>query len=117
MRSHVDVTADPVATLEQAIDLGLRRVLSSGGASTAQGGIDTLRAMVDAASGRIEVMAGSGVNAASAPALAAVGVDALHFSAKRTIAAPSDGSVAASMGGHDVTDRDAAFAVRKALGL
>lgn len=113
----IDVTADPVTTLEQAIDLGLRRVLSSGGASTAQGGIDILRAMVGAASGRIEVMAGSGVNAASAPALAAVGVDALHFSAKRTIAAPADGSVAASMGGHDVTDRDAAFAVRKALGL
>ena len=113
----IDVTADPVAALETAAALGLRRVLTSGGASAAIDGIETLRAMATAAAGRIEVMAGSGVNAASAPALVGAGVDALHFSAKRTIAATGDGSVADSMGGHEVTDRDAAFAVREALGL
>lgn len=120
----IDVTADPVAALEDAIALGLRRVLSSGGASTAIGGIAALRAMVTAADGRIEVMAGSGVCADSALALARAGVDALHFSAKRTVLGDSGrdsgvrlGSAADGVGGYEVTDRDAAFAVREALGL
>lgn len=116
----IDVTADPVVTLEGAIGLGLRRVLTSGGASTAIEGIDTLRALVAAAEGRIEIMAGSGVNAESAAALAGAGVDALHFSAKRTVAGDSAvrmGSAADGVGGHEVTDRDVAFAVRAALGL
>ncbi|WP_300266770.1 copper homeostasis protein CutC [Microbacterium sp.] len=112
----IDLTADPVATLESAVELGLRRVLTSGGASTASEGIDTLRALVAAAQGRIEVMAGSGVSADSARALADVGVDALHFSAKRAVDPSGSGAIADSMGGHDVTDRDAAFAVRAALG-
>ncbi|MGO2746119.1 copper homeostasis protein CutC [Microbacterium sp.] len=115
----IDVTADPVTTVQTAIGLGLRRILTSGGASTAIDGVETLRAMATAAAGRIEIMAGSGVNAASAAALAATGVDALHFSAKRTIAGDSSvrmGSAADGVGGYDVTDRDAAFAIREALG-
>lgn len=116
----IDVTADPIASLERAIELGLRRVLTSGGASAAIDGVDTLRAMATAAAGRIEIMAGSGVNAASALALADTGVDALHFSAKRTIVGDSGvrmGSAADGVGGYEVTDRDAAFAVRAALKL
>ena len=35
------------------------------------------------AAGRIEIMAGSGVNPSNARLLAATGVDALHFSARR----------------------------------
>lgn len=116
----IDVTPDPVGTLEHAITLGLNRILTSGGASTAIDGIETLRALAAAAGGRIEVMAGSGVAASSAAALAATGVDALHFSAKRAVAVEGGvrmGSASDGVGGYDVTDRDAAFAVRAALGL
>ncbi len=116
----IDMTPDLLVTLATARDLGLRRVLTSGGASAAIDGLDTLRALVDAADGAIEVMAGSGVDAASAVALADTGVDALHFSAKRTVAADGGvrlGSASDGVGGHEVTDRDAAFAVRTALGL
>lgn len=116
----IDVTAEPLAALEAAIGLGLRRVLTSGGASIAIDGAGMLRAMVVAAAGRIEVMAGSGVNAASAPALAATGVDALHSSAKRMVAPVGGvrmGSAGDGVGGYEVTDRDAAFALRDALGL
>jgi copper homeostasis protein len=117
----MDVTADPMTTLERAIELGLRRVLTSGGASTAIEGVDTLRALVAVADGRIEVMAGSGVVAAGAKVLAATGVDALHFSAKRAVAADGAGvrmgSASEGVGGHEVTDRDAAFAVRQALAV
>ncbi|MGM7678484.1 copper homeostasis protein CutC [Microbacterium sp. A94] len=116
----IDVTADPVAALESAISLGLTRVLTSGGASTAIEGVAMLRALVAAADSRIEIMAGSGVNADSAAELANTGVDALHFSAKRTVLAESGvrmGSASEGVGGYEVTDREAAFAVRAALGL
>lgn len=117
----IDVTADPAATLERAIGLGLRRVLTSGGASTAIEGVDTLRALVAVADRRIEIMAGSGVVAGSASALVATGVDALHFSAKRAVAGDGPGvrmgSASDGVGGYEVTDRIAAFAVREALGI
>ncbi|WP_275092279.1 copper homeostasis protein CutC, partial [Microbacterium sp. PF5] len=114
----IDVTADPVATLRTARELGLRRVLTSGGASAAIDGIDTLRALVAAAEGAIEVMAGSGVDVASAPVLAETGIDALHFSAKRTVVAEGGvrmGSASDGVGGYEVTDRDIAVAIRDAL--
>lgn len=115
----IDVTADPVATLRSARELGLQRVLTSGGASAAIDGLDTLRALVAAAEGEIEIMAGSGVDATSAPALAAAGVDAIHFSAKRTVVEEGGvrmGSASDGVGGYEVTDRAIAFAIRDALG-
>ncbi|WP_435747598.1 copper homeostasis protein CutC [Microbacterium sp. PMB16] len=115
----IDVTADPVATLLAARALGLRRVLTSGGASAAIDGIDTLRALVAAAEGEIEIMAGSGVDAATAPALAAIGVDALHFSAKRTVHESGGvrmGSASDGLGGYEVTDLDIAREICAALG-
>lgn len=115
----IDMTADPVATLRAARDLGLRRVLTSGGASVAIDGIDTLRALVAAAEGGIEIMAGSGVDAANAPALAASGVDAIHFSAKRAVSEAGGvrmGSASDGVGGYEVTDRETALAVCAALG-
>jgi len=115
----IDMTADPVATLRAARDLGLRRVLTSGGASVAIDGIDTLRALVAAADGEIEIMAGSGVDAANAPALAASGVDAIHFSAKRAVSEAGGvrmGSASDGVGGYEVTDRETALAVCAALG-
>lgn len=115
----IDVTADPLATLRTARELGLQRVLTSGGASVALEGIDTLRALVAAAEGEIEIMAGSGVDAASAPALAAIGVDALHFSAKRAVSEAGGvrmGSASDGVGGYEVTDRDIARGICAALG-
>ncbi|MGO4680056.1 copper homeostasis protein CutC [Microbacterium sp. 2MCAF23] len=116
----IDVTPDPRAGLDVALALGLTRVLTSGGASAACDGVDVLRALVAAAAGRIEVMAGSGVTAANAAEIAATGVDALHFSAKRAVAASGSvrmGSAADDGGGHEVTDLEEARAVCAALGL
>ncbi|WP_223585824.1 MULTISPECIES: copper homeostasis protein CutC [unclassified Microbacterium] len=114
----IDVTPDPLATLRAARELGLRRVLTSGGASAAVDGIDTLRALVAEAEGAIEIMAGSGVTAASARALAATGVDALHFSAKRSVVEDGGvrmGSAADGVGGYEVTDLATARALVAAL--
>ncbi len=116
----IDATPDPRAGLDVALALGLTRVLTSGGASAARDGLGVLRALVSAAEGRIEVMAGSGITAANAAEIAATGVDALHFSAKRTVAAAGSvrmGSAADDGGGHEVTDLAEALAVRAAVGL
>lgn len=116
----IDMTPDLEATLEVVIELGLRRVLTSGGASAAIDGADRLSDLVARAAGRIEIMAGSGVNSASAAAIAATGVNAVHFSAKRTVTVSGGvrmGSASDGVGGYEVTDRDEAIAVRTALGL
>ncbi len=76
-----DVARDPMQALEDVIATGCRRILTSGQMATAIEGEDTLRRLVKAADGRIEIMAGSGVNPGNARALVATGVDALHFSA------------------------------------
>lgn len=47
--------------LEALIDLGVRRVLTSGGAATALIGADTLQRLVDRAAGRIEIVAAGGI--------------------------------------------------------
>jgi copper homeostasis protein len=47
--------------LEQLIDLGVSRVLTSGGRDTALGGADIIAALVDQARGRIALVAGGGI--------------------------------------------------------
>jgi len=76
----IDLCPNPVAALGEAMELGLRRVLTSGGAGRAIDGAATLARMVKAAAGACEVMAGSGVDASCAPALLATGAGALHGS-------------------------------------
>lgn len=77
-----DMVCDPQEALETLIAAGCGRVLTSGGCNTAVEGIENLRGLVTQAAGRIEIMAGSGVDASNARLLAATGVDALHFSAR-----------------------------------
>ena len=118
----IDVTPDPVATIETLaarVDLGVARVLTSGGAARAIDGAETLSRMVAAGRGRIAVMAGSGVNAQNVAELWATGVDAVHFSAKRDVVERPLVSMGASdadgVGGYEVTCEDTARAVIAAL--
>lgn len=67
----IDVVDDPLGALDTAIDLGFHRVLTSGAAKSAAEGITGLNAMFNAASGRIEVMAGSGITSQTLPAIMA----------------------------------------------
>lgn len=82
----IDMTEDYDAALDSIIDAGCSRVLTSGGYDKAADGIEAIARAVSRSAGRIEVMAGSGVGSANAATLAATGVDALHFSAKKMIA-------------------------------
>ena len=56
-----DLAADPLRALEDLISLGVRRVLSSGGAPTASRGARLLRELVEAAAGRIVILPGGGI--------------------------------------------------------
>jgi copper homeostasis protein len=82
----IDASTHPVAAVADLAgsDLAIARVLTSGGAAAAGDGIATIEGMLTAAGGRIQIMSGGGVTLASSPALVAVGVDAVHMSAKRS---------------------------------
>lgn len=107
-----DMTRDWHTALEDIIACGCRRILTSGGRNTAMEGIGTLRDIVTQARGRIEIMAGSGVNPANALSLADTGVDALHFSARsRRDSGMLYRNPQVSMGGTDaVGEYDIAYA-------
>lgn len=75
-----DLSPDPFEALELLVDLGFDRILTSGQAATAVDGAGLIGDLVRAAGGRIEIMPGGGVDAAAAPVLLALGVDALHAS-------------------------------------
>lgn len=77
----IDMSYNPFETLQELIDLGVARVLSSGAANTALEGIELLGKMEEASKGQIQIMAGSGVNAAQIPELWRAGIRHFHASA------------------------------------
>ena len=56
-----DLTVNLPNSLEQVIDAGVGRVLTSGGAATAVEGVDAIAALVEQARGRITIVAGGGI--------------------------------------------------------
>ncbi|WP_317191268.1 copper homeostasis protein CutC [Hymenobacter sp. BT523] len=92
-----DACRDQAEALEEIISLGCQRVLTSGGQATAEAGQHQLAALVQQAAGRISIMPGAGVSAATIQALAAhTGAHEFHTSAKRRVpATPADGLFAA----------------------
>ena len=81
-----DLVPDFPAALEQAIDLGFERVLTSGGARTAPEGANQIAALVAQAAGRISVMPGSGLTPDTAAAvLRRTGAGEAHGSCGRGV--------------------------------
>lgn len=78
----IDVSRDPEAVIEQLIDLNFQRILTSGQKNKALEGIENIAQMVACADGRIEIMAGSGVNPQNCRQFIDIGVDAVHTSAR-----------------------------------
>lgn len=78
-----DVTRDQFAALDKLIDMGVDRVLTSGGQPTAAQGIDTLQRLVTHANGRIQIMPGSGIREHNIVTLVRqTGAREFHFSAR-----------------------------------
>lgn len=82
----IDLLHDPLAAMEQAIELGIRRILTSGGAPKAIDGLAQLRALQNAAQGRIEIMVGSGVLVSNTAEIAqTTGITSFHSSCAKEV--------------------------------
>ena len=80
-----DECADPLNALEQIIECGCARILTSGCKPTAIEGAEMLQQLVKQADGRITILAGSGVTPENAVALREkTGVKEIHGSCKKT---------------------------------
>ena len=84
-----DLTRDLPAALDTLTELGVDRVLTSGGRARAIDATDTLRALVARSADRITVLAGGGVRATNvAELVTATGVPEVHLRAARTEPGP-----------------------------
>ena len=80
-----DRCPEPLKALEQIIDCGCARILTSGCKPTAMEGADMLQQLVKQANGRIKILAGSGVTPENAAALRKkTGAPEIHGSCKIT---------------------------------
>ncbi|WP_192483902.1 MULTISPECIES: copper homeostasis protein CutC [Cysteiniphilum] len=77
----IDMVPDYLASVQICVDLGINRILTSGGQKKAFMGLDDIAKVVQKYHGQIEIMAGGGVNKDNIPHFKKVGVDAVHFSA------------------------------------
>jgi copper homeostasis protein len=84
----IDMSYNPFETLQELIELGVARVLSSGASNTALEGIEVLKQLVLQAGNRIQIMAGSGVNAIQIPELWRAGIRHFHASASSHFPSP-----------------------------
>jgi len=81
-----DVCVDQYQAMEDIIELGCERILTSGGKSSAMEGSAMLVHLVEKAAGRISIMAGAGVNDHNAADLVHyTGVQEIHASARGII--------------------------------
>jgi len=77
-----DCTRDPFEALEDCIEIGFDRILTSGQKNTAFEGVGLLTQLVQKANGRIVIMPGSGVNEKTViPIVQQTQVKEVHFSA------------------------------------
>jgi copper homeostasis protein len=103
-----DRSRDLAESLEQVIEAGCARVLTSGGQQTVSEGAPMLAALVRQARGRVRIAAGGGVTPASAALLLAEAAVDLHASLRRRK------SVAAQKSADPLWDAEADCAVELA---
>ncbi len=119
-----DLVRDQGRALEALIELGVTRILTSGGGADVTEGLDRLTTLGALAAGRITIMPGGGVSEHNASSIVvATGVRELHLSAGATRPSPMLHRTEVSMGAASlpdeyelrVTDPDRLRALRAAL--
>lgn len=85
-----DMCRNPLEALDECIDHGITRILSSGTHNKAMEGIAVLEKLVHHAKDRIQIMAGSGVHASQIEPLWNVGIRHFHASASRHYPSPME---------------------------
>lgn len=105
-----DFVEDPFGSLDDLAAIGVRRILTAGGDSSAFDGRVRLAALRDHAAGRIELIAGGGVRSASLGQLvAATGLRQFHSSARAKRADRSVADVGRRLGAAGGRADQAAF--------
>ncbi|WP_407344822.1 copper homeostasis protein CutC [Pengzhenrongella phosphoraccumulans] len=102
-----DVVATPLTALDQLADLGVTRVLTSGGAARAidgRVGLKVAAAHALATGGRVQIMAGGRIRTPHIGALLVTGIDAVHLSARRAVTEPGPAGPGGGTGSYDETD-------------
>ncbi len=85
----IDLCRDSSEALEDLASLGVDRILTSGRKPTASEGAECIAGLVRQSAGRVVIMAGGGVTAASLAGLVkSTGVKEVHFSARRSVESP-----------------------------
>lgn len=83
----IDMTRDPIEALEDIMALGIRRILTSGAAASAELGAETIRRMMLRAGSDAVIMPGGGLGSGNLAAiLQATGASEAHLSARHDIA-------------------------------
>jgi copper homeostasis protein len=81
-----DMCADLYSSMEDIIELGFERILTSGGKSTAMEGASTIIRLLEKAAGRIIIMPGSGIEEHNVADLVRyTGVKEIHASARSMV--------------------------------
>lgn len=88
-----DMTPDLGQSLNQLVDLGFCRVLTSGGHPTVDSALQVLKNLVRQSNGRITILPGGGVRPSNVRALVGAGCRELHFSMRQTTSRPAYGGV------------------------
>jgi copper homeostasis protein len=109
----IDVCADVFRAMEDIIELGFDRILTSGGRSTAMEGASVIAHLVEKAAGRIIILPGSGIDEHNAGDLVHfTGVTEIHSSGKVKVGSKMTykndhivmGDILDDEYNHDVTD-------------
>ena len=83
MHRAFDVCKDPYETLEQCVSLGIDTILTSGQKDSAWNGREMLKELEERAKGRIEILAGAGINPGVISKLSEyAGLKTFHMSGK-----------------------------------
>jgi copper homeostasis protein len=77
-----DMTPDPKQALNDLLTAGCVRLLTSGQQNSAEAGVLLIEQLVAQAQGRLQIMAGGGINPQNLQRLLQTGIDAVHLSAR-----------------------------------
>lgn len=81
-----DVTPDPFAALEQLIEMGIDRILTSGQQNTVPEGVGLLKKLIEVVAGRIEILPGGGIQRHNAQwVIEQTGTTMIHIAAFKTM--------------------------------
>lgn len=78
----LDLSNDYLKAIEQIIDCGCHRILTSGGANKAVEGFENIRKAQELYGNKIEIMVGSGINAENVSMFHNIGISNFHLSGK-----------------------------------